>query len=75
MVFKDVFEKNATWGTSVAPSVECPISASGHDLEVRGFEPHIGFCADSSEPGVCFGFCVSLFLCLSPTCALSLSKK
>ena len=24
--------------------------SSGHDLTVRGFEPHIGFCADSVEP-------------------------
>ena len=37
-------------------------------------EPHIGLCADSSEPGACFGFCVSLFLCLSPAHALFLSK-
>ena len=29
-------------------------------------------CADSSEPGACFGFCVSLSLCLSPARALSL---
>ena len=35
---------------------------SGHDLTVRGFEPHVGLCADSSEPGACFGFCA---LCLS----------
>ena len=48
---------------------------SGHDLTVCEFEPCVGLCADSSEPGVCFGFCVSLsvplpyshsvFLCLS----------
>ena len=25
-----------------------------------------GFHADSSEPGTCFGFCVSLSLCPSP---------
>ena len=23
---------------------------SGHDLAVRGFEPRVGLCADSSEP-------------------------
>ena len=23
---------------------------SGHDLTVRGFEPHVGLCADSVEP-------------------------
>ena len=40
---------------------------SGHDLVVCGFEPHVGLCADSSEPGACFGFYPS------PTCALTLS--
>ena len=49
---------------------------SGHDLRVHGFEPHVGLCADSSEPGTCFGFCVSLSLsALPPACALSLSQK
>ena len=32
---------------------------------------HIGLCADSSEPGACFRFYVSLSLCPSATCALS----
>ena len=44
---------------------------SGHDLTVCEFEPCVGLCADSSEPGACFGFCVSLSLSLS----LSLSQK
>ena len=39
---------------------------SGHDFTVREFEPHIGLCVDNSEPGACFGFCVSLSLCSSP---------
>ena len=46
---------------------------SGHDLAVREFEPHVGLCADSSEPGACFGFCISLSLCSSPVHALALS--
>ena len=46
---------------------------SGHDLTVCGFEPRVGLCAGSSEPGSCFGFCVCLSLCLSPAHALSLS--
>ena len=37
---------------------------SGHDLAVREFEPRVGLCADSSEPGACFRFCVSLSLSL-----------
>ena len=45
---------------------------SGHDLMAGEFEPHVGLCADSSEPGVCFGFCVSS-LCTCPNCALYLS--
>ena len=36
--------------------------SSGHDLMVGKFEPRIGLCADSSEPGTCFRFCVSLSL-------------
>ena len=48
---------------------------SGHDLKVCEFEPHVGLCADSSEPGARFGFCVCvcLSLCPSPAHALSLS--
>ena len=53
---------------------------SGHDLAVRGFEPYVGLCADSSEPGACFTFCVSLSLSPPPrltfgmSVCLSLSK-
>ena len=46
---------------------------SGHDLAVHEFEPHVGLCADSSEPGTCFEFCVSLSLC--PSLPPSLSQK
>ena len=49
--------------------------SSGHDLVVHEFETCVGLCADSSEPGVCFRFCVSLSLCPSSTHALSLSLK
>ena len=45
---------------------------SGHDLAVRGFEPRVGLCAASSEPGARFTFCVSLSLCPSPAHTLSL---
>ena len=42
---------------------------SGHDLAVREFEPHVGLCDDSSEPGACLRFCLSapppLVLCFS----------
>ena len=48
---------------------------SGHDLTVRGLEPRMGLCADSSEPGVCFRFCVSLSLYAPPPFMLSLSQK
>ena len=46
---------------------------SGHDLTVSEFKPGIGLCADSSEPGACFGFCVCLSVCLSLSLSLSLS--
>ena len=51
--------------------------SSGHDLTVCELEPHIGLCADSSEPAACLGFCVSLSLSLPLPCSclsLSLSK-
>ena len=51
---------------------------SGHDLAVHEFEPRVRLCADSSEPGACFGFYVSLSLPLPPLIlclSLSLSQK
>ena len=51
---------------------------SGHDLMVSEFETHAGLCADSSEPGAGFRFCVSLSLFYSPhpppPCVLSKIK-
>ena len=51
---------------------------SGHNLRIRESEPSVGLCADSSKPGACFGFCVSLSLSAPPLLALcvcvSLSK-
>ena len=55
----------------VAQSVECPTSAQVMISRSMSSSP----CADSSEPGACFRFCVSLSLCPSPTHALSLSLK
>ena len=67
------------WGRGawVAQSVEHPTSAQVMiSRSVSSIEPRIGLCADSSEPGVCFRFCVSFSLCPSPahTLSLSLSK-
>ena len=47
---------------------------SGHELMVHGYEPKLGSVADSSEPGACFGFCVSSLSNPSPAHVLSLSK-
>ena len=63
-------------GTWVAQSVEhLTLAQVMHDLAVRGFEPRIGLCTDSLEPGACFGFCVSLSLCSSSAHILSLFQK
>ena len=61
-------ECGAERGAWVTQSVEHPAFgfSSGHDLTVCEFEPRIGLCADSSEPGARFGFCVPLSLCPSP---------
>ena len=47
--------------------------SSGRDLMVYEFEPHVRLCADSSEPGACLRFWVSLSLCPFPACVQSLS--
>ena len=66
-------------GAQVAQSVSrLPLDvSSGHDLTVCEFEPRIGLCADGSEPGACFGFCVSFSLCLTvpQSHSVSLSQK
>ena len=49
--------------------------SSGHDLTVHEFEPRVGLCADSLEPGARLGFCVSLSLCPSPAHAPSLASS
>ena len=46
--------------------------SSGHDLTVCEFEPRVGLCADSSEPGASFGFLVSSSLGPSHASARSL---
>ena len=72
----DIKEKGGTWGTRVAQSVECPTSAQVMaSPTVREFKPWVRLCADSSEPGDCFGFCASLSLSLSDPPLLSLSLK
>ena len=43
--------------------------SSGHDLTVREIKPCVGLCADSTEPA---SDSVSLSLCPSPACLLSL---
>ena len=47
--------------------------SSGHDFTFHEFEPRVGLCADSSEPGACFGFCVSLSLSAPSPLMLCLS--
>ena len=49
--------------------------SSGHDFAVREFEPRVRLCADSSEPGPCFRFCVSLSLTLPCSCSVTLKNK
>ena len=48
---------------------------SGHALTVGEFEPRVGLCADSSEPGACFGLCLPLSLPLPAHALFSLSQK
>ena len=69
---EDHKNKREARGTWVAQSVDF---SSGHGLTACEFKPPVGLGADSSEPGACFGFCVSLSLCPFPAHALSVSLK
>ena len=69
----DSFSRGKLDGRLCGSVSEASNFSSGYDLVVHEFKPCVRLCADSSEPGACFGFCVSLSLCLSPTHALSLS--
>ena len=62
-------------GAWVAKSVKRPTLAQVMISQVHEFEPHVGLCADSSEPEAYFRFCVSLSLLPSPALSLSLSLK
>ena len=64
--------KNMFRGTWVTLSVKRLTSA--HDLTVCEFKPRVRLYADSSEPGACLGFCVSLSLSPPPLLMLCLSK-
>ena len=71
-------EKNNGRGAWGAQSDKCPTLAqvlNSHELAVCEFKPCISLCAESSEAGACFRFCVSLSLCPFPAHALSLSLK
>ena len=67
------FRKSLEVGHLGGPVGQVSNFGSGHDLTVCEFEPRFGFCADSSEPGACFRFCVSPSLYTSPAHALCLS--
>ena len=67
---ENLFKSHVSRGAWVAQSVECPTSAQVMISLLMGLSPH----ADSSEPGDCFGFCVSLPVCPS-SCLHSLSQK
>ena len=64
----------SAWVAQLVRHLTCGFG-SGHDLTVHEFKPHIRLCADISEPGASFEFCVSLSLCPSPACTVSLSQK
>ena len=76
MLLAKAYKNIGVWGAWVAQSVKHLTLdlGSGHDLMVHEFEPHIGLCADGSEPTwECLS--LSLSLCLSLSLSLSLSQK
>ena len=58
----------------MAQSVERPNSAQVMISKFLSSGPESDY-ADSSEPGACFRFCISLSLCPSPVHALSLKNN
>ena len=67
-------KNRTTQSTWVARLVERLTSAQVKILQFVGSSPTLG-CADGSEPGACFRFCVPLSLCPSPTHVLALSQN
>ena len=67
-----IFRLKCLRGTWVARLVK-RLTLAQVMISVCEFEPHVGLWADSSEPGACLGFCLSLSLCPLPSHALSLS--
>ena len=70
---------NILRGVWVAQSVERPTLAQVmiSQLTISWFvssSPHVGLCADGSEPGACFRFCVSPSLPFSCSCSVSVSQ-
>ena len=55
--------------------VKRPTSAQVTILGLVSSSPHVGLCADRSEPGARFGFCASLSLSAPPPLVLSLPLK
>ena len=73
MVYSALF-KRAIRGAWVAQSVGRPTSARVTISRSVSSSPASG-SGLTAQPGACFGFCVSLSLCPSPACALSLPLK
>ena len=71
VIFPFNFVMRGAW---VAQSVVSDFGL-GHDLTVCEFEPHVGLCADSLEPGAYFRFCVSLSLTLPRSCSVFLGLR
>ena len=75
-----LFKEYLVRGAWVAQSVRCATLTQVMISWFVGLSPAVGLCADSSEPGTCFRFCVSLSLSLSlplpcsRSVSLSLSK-
>ena len=69
--------KKPVWDTWMAQSVKCLTSAQVTISQFVSSSPVLCsvLIAQSLEPGTCFGFYVSLSLCPSAACTLSLKNK
>ena len=77
MEYPKYHENSMLAGHWVAQSIEHLTSAQIMNSRFVSSSPTLGsvLTARSLEAGACFRFCVSLSLCPSPTCTLSLKNK
>ena len=74
-VMRGIVNLSESGGAWVVHSVKRPTSAQVMISQLVSLSPFIRLCTGGSEPGACFGFCVSLSLPFCPFPARALSPS